>query len=367
MKTPGIIIAVGIVLGLVLLLVQNPTPALPLAFLGFQTGSYPLAVWLLGALACGALTTLGLVRLLPSHSSPNRKYRPKAYRRVDAPGTVPPRRSQKSPKDPIQTDIPPSRRASAKAAPMGSRKQPSDHTWEAWSNLQSPTQWADWEHGDRSPGSAPERSRSSPRPWWRRGQQPDNRVEESLQDLTEGWDDPDIAASSYRPPGASPVQDALEDIGQGWRSESSRESSSFDARSFEVPQSPQRTYQKGTVYSYRYRPDDNNRDDIYGPPDSDEDWDADSEAFSYPEDGFDASARANADEGFADGDEDDEEDVVDADYRVIIPPARPLAEDAEDGFEEDVERAADVPEDWGRRPKTSGDRDGSGGDDEDWL
>lgn len=58
-----VLLALGTVL---LLLLQNLTPALPLVFLGSRTIALPVGLWLFGAISLGALTTLGLTALLKS-------------------------------------------------------------------------------------------------------------------------------------------------------------------------------------------------------------------------------------------------------------------------------------------------------------
>lgn len=101
-----------ILLGLVVFVLQNMAPLLSLTLLGFQTPALPLALWMVGAIAAGALTTLltkTLIGMRPRRSS----VKPKARRpRVgdrptppDAPWTPPPwtGRSAEPPKDAPRT------------------------------------------------------------------------------------------------------------------------------------------------------------------------------------------------------------------------------------------------------------------------
>ncbi len=53
-----LILLVGIVLVLILLLVQNFSPALPLVFLGVRSQSLPLAMWILLSVVAGGITSL---------------------------------------------------------------------------------------------------------------------------------------------------------------------------------------------------------------------------------------------------------------------------------------------------------------------
>ncbi|MBD2089405.1 hypothetical protein H6F67_06015 [Microcoleus sp. FACHB-1515] len=52
-----------IVCGLVLFVIQNWTPALPLVILGVPTQAIPLAFWMMGAIAAGAITTIAISAL----------------------------------------------------------------------------------------------------------------------------------------------------------------------------------------------------------------------------------------------------------------------------------------------------------------
>ena len=87
MATVRLVIVVIIVGAVVLLAVQNTSPALPLVFLGGQTGSLPLSLWLLLAIALGALTTLLATALLQANVGPGKrgkayKYRPQPFLRT---------------------------------------------------------------------------------------------------------------------------------------------------------------------------------------------------------------------------------------------------------------------------------------------
>jgi hypothetical protein len=63
MRTFRLIVALVGGAALVTFAVQNTTPRLALVFLGGRTVALPLAVWLVGAIALGALTALALVSL----------------------------------------------------------------------------------------------------------------------------------------------------------------------------------------------------------------------------------------------------------------------------------------------------------------
>jgi uncharacterized integral membrane protein len=85
MSTVRLVIVI-LVLGTVLLLaVQNTSPALPLVFLGMTSLALPLAVWLMLALSLGSLTTLLFTALLGAGYGGNHrrqsayKYRPQPF------------------------------------------------------------------------------------------------------------------------------------------------------------------------------------------------------------------------------------------------------------------------------------------------
>jgi hypothetical protein len=59
-----LIILVTTILGLIIILVQNLSPSLPLVFLGMRTQSLPLALWILLSITAGICTSLIITRLL---------------------------------------------------------------------------------------------------------------------------------------------------------------------------------------------------------------------------------------------------------------------------------------------------------------
>jgi hypothetical protein len=118
-------------------------------------------------------------------------------------------------------------------------------------------------------------------------------VEESLEEITEGWDDIDPQAAP------SPSTDG----------------SAQPPRDYEAPKPPTQVYRDGSIYSYSYREQagSGQTDRIYAPPD--DTYDRGYGDRGYGDDGYD-------DDGYDDPDAPDPDDggVVDADFRVIIPP-----------------------------------------------
>ncbi|MGB3203197.1 MAG: hypothetical protein WBA99_19990 [Nodosilinea sp.] len=358
------LIVVVLVLGLVVLLgVQNLAPALPLVFLGGSTQALPLGVWLAIAVLLGALTTLILTALLGSAGAGYRsrstayKYRPQSFYEPSGPGPAAASRAASDrPSPPPYTN--PRATGSGRTPSSPSDRPPSgdsddDPSWRAWTNLQSPAQWNDWESLSRA--SQPETSSAasgSPldtasgiidgvTTWFSSSKQrakQQQRVNESLRELDDDWGG--LENQPYTAPGVSPVQDSLDDISRGWdqgATRPSRASNSGQERDFEASQAPRQVYQDGSLYSYSYR-DENDTpapsgqvDNIYAPPDDvfygsaadpdEPDGEYASETIygfsrdeTYAEQTFDrGDTRLSAPEMAEDG-------VVDADYRVIVPP-----------------------------------------------
>ena len=64
MAITRLIILLTLVLGLLLLLVQNLSPSLPIVFVGMRTLPLPLALWILLSITAGIFTSLIITRLL---------------------------------------------------------------------------------------------------------------------------------------------------------------------------------------------------------------------------------------------------------------------------------------------------------------
>ncbi len=280
--------------GLVLLLtVQNTSLALPLVFLGGRSLALPVGVWLLGAIALGSLTTLVLNALLGA----------------DRPARTSGRRYRYSPQgfyEPSTAETP----SAAQAA------SPDRGDWQDWTDLKAPSQWENWEslsQTARSTGETqppPSRSRS----WFGRSSQsqPDQsqRLEQSLEELSSDWGD--LERRRYRTTGVSPVQDSLDEITEGWDDIEP----TAPAREFEAPQSPRQVYRDGSIYSYSYgdRSSPGQTDNIYAPPEPDRPGSEHQSSWSptpAPQPPDDA--------------EGEEAGIVDADYRVLIPPSPPTS------------------------------------------
>jgi uncharacterized integral membrane protein len=320
MRIAGWIGAGLLALVLIVFAIQNTVPSLPLVILGFRTPMLPLAVWLIGAIALGALTTTvlvgvsGNINAMPAKSNRRRwqvRSKPEHPPRAPDPRQRPFR--QRPVNEPRFTrdygDAPRDR-------PPG---QP-DEDWADWGQRFPASQWQDWEQAPQDPTRA---SQDPTRRIPKRQQQAESQASEDFEDIATGWDDR-ATNTPYRPTGASPVEDALDEIAEGWEDwedpEEARRDNAPESRPiYEVRRSPESVSKSGTSYSYRYR----SADDLRRQPSSTQ------VSSSEPPESADADAvDSNPDLGL-DAPEVGPDGVYDADYRVIIPPSRPLEEDAD--------------------------------------
>lgn len=354
MKTSHLLIVLLLLGGLGLFAWQNATPTLPLVFLGIRTIALPLAVWLLGAIALGVLTAL-LLNILANATSAatNRRRTPKRYgRRLDtdtapgisqaahhaASGVAASQRSAN--RNPRRTPAPPGPEAA-----MGGE-------WQEWTNLQSPSQWEDWERVAQASAASTPAGRTFPG-WGRQRQvqQQQQQVDNSWQELSQGWEN--LEDLRVRSPGVSPVQDTLDELEEGWEdlqeSPSSRRSPP-PREDFEASQSPKQVYRDGSIYSSRYRDGASQGDRPRPTPDEPgdaaiADWQTSPpprSGSSEPGEPLDESPDQGPGPYAPETTENDlqapqmgPDGVVDADYRVIIPPYRPLTQNDEDDDDED--------------------------------
>jgi len=347
------LVIVLLILGVVVLLaVQNTAPALPLIVFGGATVALPLGVWLVIAIALGALTTLAFTALLRAGGSPGKRSRAYKYR---AQPFYEPRDSNTAARE-VAEEMSTGSSSGGSAARAAQRQPVQDdrssknydygREWQDWNNLQSGNPANNWEAVEQATqsrqGSPAQRSAGGTSGGgigsWLFGQRKaaeTEQVNQSWQELSDDWGEQDYR--DYRARGVSPVDESLDDINQGWAETQDYGASS--AREFEVPQSPKRVYQDGSLYSYSYRHQegDAQRDNIYAPPDDaiygNEGFDRDAYIdLSQPQDYTDEGQQVDEPPPYGSDDygtqdlgepEIAEDGVVDADYRVIIPPSPP--------------------------------------------
>lgn len=230
-----------VVAALVILVLQNLNPVLSLVVLGQSTLALPLAVWLLCAIAIGALCSLIIYQLVPS----KRPYRPMGKRLSDPPPAPPPNRFVNAPMDGPNDPV-------ANRSPEPTQN-PYDRDWD---EFRAPEQWEDW--GQQTAASAP------------RDNQPRPSTDDAMRDIESGWGDDDYENSGRF---ASRQNAGPEDRNDG---------QNYAADNPERPST--RTYDEGWLYG---------SDDV------------------------EPGAGAQSEEP---GQGESDEDVYDANYRVIIPP-----------------------------------------------
>ena len=348
----GLLLIVAI--ALVIFTLQNLAPALPLTVFGIRTPAYPLAVWLTGAILAGALTTLMLAAVahllpLPNQRGKRSQRRPRTMGRDrpwppygdDAPR--PPRETYRSTN--FDAD------ESAPSARYGTSRKPfyGDSDVQDWGSFRPRETWEDWEQrpDPNSPTPASVRDqRQAEKERQRKRKDPRYAANESVEEIAQGWDNWDDR--SYQPRGASPIDDALADIEEGWEDygddygiyDDDPQQSSDHRVEYEyadVPP-PKTVYQDGTIYSSRPQDGANSdaRDyveqsyggdaDDYANPQDNEDYGNDYD-YDYDSIAEDRDDPVFGEGGLDSGDDETEAGVYDADYRVIIPPYHPLDDD----------------------------------------
>ncbi len=248
-----LILVLGVIAGLAAFGVSNVAPVVSLVFLGMPTPALPLALWIGGAIAAGAATTL-VISTLFSLSN---------YWAL--------RRSRRSPQRvPAQANAQPSARANAPSpSPTtrfgrspATRQDAGDEAWQNWEGYETPKSAS----GTVSPmPKAPAA----------------NAIDDWDLELDDDWDATSRRSAplgSPRPPLERPA-----------------------ARSYEKEQVPKTSSRSGTVYSQSYREPEDSRSATA--PKANEPVDQSQADPSRPERSAD---RSNL--------------VVDADYRVIVPP-----------------------------------------------
>ncbi|NEQ52458.1 MAG: hypothetical protein F6K11_20325 [Leptolyngbya sp. SIO3F4] len=223
-----------VVAALVILVLQNLTPVLPLVVLGQPMVALPFSLWLLGAIAIGVLCTLVIYQLVPK----KRSYRPMG-KRISNPVTEP-EPTNRFVDSPNESS---SNRVQQPPVNNSQRQNPYDSDWE---NFRAPEQWEDWgkQHANYDSRDTSDSSRDTSR----------NSPADTIRDIESGWGDDDYAYQPRRPSYQDPYQeDAGPDI--GWHGR-------------EAEQQP-RTYEQGWLYGNEAT-DDPSVDNEPGAPQPDE-------------------------------------------------------------------------------------------------
>ena len=174
--------------GLMLLLAQNFSPAIPLVFLGLRTQPLSLAMWMLLSTAAGALTSLLISSLVQFSSRGVRQQRQtSSYEPFDSPRVNKRTPQEKAPKqkefkERISTPPPPS------PQPSDRFEDSYDDDWDLDRNVND-----DWDSEEREYFEEKEYITSNPRSNYTKVQAPDRDYE----DFREPENDYDSAADSY--------------------------------------------------------------------------------------------------------------------------------------------------------------------------
>lgn len=415
---------------LAIVVLQNLSPSVALTFLGMQTVALPLAVWLVGAVLAGAITTVlvaTLIRFLAKGRSPRRMARRPSRRKPSGQGepwTPPPwTGGWTKPLDPEPVDR------------AGGTSRPSESAWAAaeddWENPRPANEWDDWD--DAPPRASAAGSRTviqdvpyreisppiEPEPVYQ--ERPYEAAESSYQyrpyDVVEESPEPGYASDyQYRPYlDEEPEPEEEREIWDDWEEEppakpaqpSPPEEPPAEPRRpiVEINREPETGYRAGTVYSFSYRraEPDTPTDNIKAPPDespkssSEGSSDAGSPDSGAP--GSGATGSNSAGSGLADSttteptsfaadspavssadspidlpDDSSSRDsakarsIYEADFRVIAPPSYPDEEPIAP-MEADDEEAWEEERDRPLDPDSSDDRGNNSGevwDDESW-
>lgn len=312
-----LILLIVVLAALVVLTIQNLSPALSLVFLGGQTQALPLAFWLLCAIALGSLTAI-LIKLLTSRPTTR-----KGWRQRPAGFSVPPdptqsdyRRNQETHRQSSEANYGFS--ASASTAPRSGSASDAGYRSD-YSGYQSNAEPSDsWNQANRSNAGNPvNQTGRKISDWMANWGQFSRRQYMDWDERDRGleeWEDWDGYEDLNRPQPQRDVFDELEDLERDRNSAYTSpppprdyEPRDYEPRNYEASQEAEETYRSGSVYSYSYRKagdEGGHVDNIY---DRSEDPEPDS---------VDPAA------------------VYDADYRVITPPQYPDAEPLDDYGEE---------------------------------
>lgn len=277
--------------GLVLFALQNLAP-MSLVILGVRSQPLPLAVWVLGAMIAGSLTTLlisGLFTASSAFSAPRLK-RPKAKRSPNRSN------SAANPRNPGKPNSPPPPRT---ASVMGDDWEPRPplEEWEDWEGYEEPAKTTTASSSTAQTSYSGDRYSQRQEPY---AEPVDATSSRDEQEVWDDWDEEDEDRQDYRD--------------RDTENDRSLDDQTYIPRrtDFEVRQEPVARQQSGSIYSYSYRSADDREDSSVGKT----------------------------------------EDVYDAEFRVITPPYNPDADSAEldtptdDEFIDEPLNPDDDPDDW---------------------
>jgi uncharacterized integral membrane protein len=313
-----VLVLLVIVGGLTIFALQNTTP-IALVILATQTQALPIAVWVIGAIAAGALTTLVIswlfsasaaasfrryrVRLQAQHRTTGRfsgtsadRYGDTGWSTVTDQATA---TANASSKTSASRDRESDRYSTQTTAATSRREETNDwetfgknlnDNWEKAEVNRAREHWEEWESA-AEPAAPPRATYSrAPRPGYQTFIQMPEEEPVSDREEWEEWD------------GYEEDDDEVDGVDeQSYPSDERYIDSPPRRTEFEMKQEPKASYRSGSMYSYTYRTADESADD------------------------------------------DESGGVYDAEYRVITPPYRPDPEEVEP-FDETQSEDAEVKE-----------------------
>jgi uncharacterized integral membrane protein len=275
-----LVVMLGLIVLAALFALQNLEPV-RLVFLGVQIVPLPLAVWVLGAIAAGSATTLLISTLFHLSNFVTKRTVRSQERRANRPAA-----------EPGESVF--SRFTEAGRSPNRSRPQTddSDASWSDWRGYEEPSQ--------PSPTASTTAARTAP------------PMATPTADDDEDWDRP--MSEDWDESTASPRRSRWDTASRAPQDDVDDRTSSRDRRTdFEARQAPTRSSRSGSVYSYNYRDPENSADTPPEPQDAPRDRDRPRSASTSPTSDSNPTSPVPPDKP-----------VVDADFRVIVPPYRNL-------------------------------------------
>jgi hypothetical protein len=140
-----LILLVAVLGGLMLLLVQNFSPALSLVFLGVRTQPLPLAIWILFSTATGAFTSIFIATLFKLSN-----YFPGGQRQTPNRATAASPRAKAT-----QREEPTSRRTSPPSS-ASKKEEPTSEVFDDWETNSSRDDWNFDENSESAPTANPQ-------------------------------------------------------------------------------------------------------------------------------------------------------------------------------------------------------------------
>ncbi|MGG6293276.1 hypothetical protein ACQ4M4_02540 [Leptolyngbya sp. AN02str] len=268
-----LLLAALVVLAIVML--QNSSPAIALVFFGVTTPALPLALWVIGAIAAGAITTIVLAALmgLSTRVTVSRSRRSRGRRlgeRAQGPSGAPWNPPDWTRVDESAKPEPRDRKRASQSSSRDDWDQPMVDDWDEWaSGTSAARSHSSAPFPDAAPiPDAPSRDRTA-RPWAEETYESAAYAEAPSYQDKEIWDEwaeeEELIDVDYE---VTPSQ-AASSKPSASRSQPSRPPAEPEApprKIVEIQRQPESKSSTGTIYSFSYRRDPLSKDDTNPPP-----------------------------------------------------------------------------------------------------